>query len=92
MNGGAIRHDEARHRFETEVDGHAAHLEYRLQGDVLVITHTEVPEAIGGHGIAGKLVQAAVDFAQAQGFKVDPRCAYAEAWMRRHPEYAGLLA
>jgi predicted GNAT family acetyltransferase len=48
-----------------------------------------VPEAIGGRGIAGKLVQAAVDFAQAQGLKIDPQCAYAEAWMRRHPERSG---
>ena len=92
MNDTMIRHDTARQRFDAEVEGHAAHLEYRLEGGVFVIVHTEVPEAIGGRGIAGKLVRAAVDFAQAQGLKVDPRCAYAEAWMRRHPEYDGLKA
>ena len=92
MNGIAIRHDAQRQRFETEVEGHAARLEYHLKGDVLVIVHTGVPEAIGGRGIAGKLVQAAVDFAQAHGLKIDPRCAYAEAWMRRHPQYDDLRA
>ena len=92
MNGIAIRHDEERQRFEAEVEGHAARLEYRLEGEVLAITHTEVPEAIGGRGIAAQLVQAAVDFAQAQGLKIAPRCAYAEAWMRRHPQYAQLRA
>ena len=90
MNDIAIRHDAQQQRFDTEADGHAAHLEYRRHGDVLTITHTEVPEAIGGRGIAARLVQAVVDFAQARGLKIDPRCAYAEAWMRRHPGYGEL--
>ena len=38
------------------------------------------------------LVQAAVEYARAEGLKVDPRCSYADAWMRRHPEYQGLRA
>ncbi len=89
MNDIAVRHDAERQRFETEIEGHAARLEYRLRGDALAITHTEVPEAIAGRGIAGKLMQAAVDFAQAQGLGIDPQCAYAEAWTRRHPERSG---
>jgi predicted GNAT family acetyltransferase len=89
MNDIAIRHDAQRQRFEAEIEGHATRLEYRLRDDALAITHTEVPEAIGGRGIAGKLVQAAVDFAQAQGLEIDPQCAYAQAWMRRHPHRSG---
>lgn len=90
MNDSAIRHDETRHRFDIEVEGHAAHLEYRLRGEVLVITHTEVPEAIGGRGIAGELVQAAVEYVRDAGLKVAPICSYSADWMDRHPEYASL--
>jgi predicted GNAT family acetyltransferase len=90
VNGTAIRHDRRRHRFETEVEGHLGYVEYSLGDGVLAIDHTIVPAAIGGRGIAGHLVQAAVDFAQAQGLKIDPRCEYAAAWMRRHPQYARL--
>jgi predicted GNAT family acetyltransferase len=92
LNGIAIRHDMQRHRFETEVDGHVGYVEYFLDDGVLAIIHTIVPPAIGGRGIAGQLVQAAVDFAQARELKVDPQCSYAEAWMRRHPQYASLRA
>ena len=92
MSGIDIRHDARRHRFETEVDGHVGYVEYCLEGETLVIAHTIVPGAIGGRGIAGQLVQATVDFAQARGLKVDPQCSYAEAWMRRHPQYASLRA
>ena len=92
MNAIAIRLDAQRHRFDTEVEGHAAHLEYHLKGDVLVIVHTGVPEAIGGRGIAGKLVQAAVEYARDAGLKVAPVCSYSLEWMDRHPEYASLRA
>ena len=87
MNDIAIRHDAQQQRFDTEADGHAAHLEYRRHGEVLTITHTEVPEAIGGRGIAGKLVRAAADYARGAGLKVAPVCSYSAEWMNRHPEY-----
>src|SRR6476619_5755370 len=41
-----IDHQPQRERFATTIDGHEAELEYRREGDVLVITHTGVPEAI----------------------------------------------
>lgn len=79
-----IEHQQDRKRFATTLDGHEAELDYRREGDVLVITHTGVPEAIGGRGIAGALVQAAVDFAREAGLRVRPACAYAASWMDRH--------
>ncbi|HSD17834.1 MAG TPA: GNAT family N-acetyltransferase [Thermomonas sp.] len=85
-----IAHDPARHRFTAEVDGETAYLEYERGDDVMVITHTIVPPAIGGRGIAGDLVRAAVEHARAEGLKVDPRCSYADGWMRKHPEYEAL--
>ncbi|HET6396295.1 MAG TPA: GNAT family N-acetyltransferase [Pseudoxanthomonas sp.] len=87
-----IRHDADRRRFETEVDGHPAELTYRLDGTVMWITHTGVPEPIGGRGVAGRLVRAALDHARAAGWRVVPACSYAAAWMRRHPDYADLVA
>ncbi|RZA21130.1 MAG: N-acetyltransferase [Lysobacteraceae bacterium] len=87
-----IRHDDASHRFLVEVDGHAGHLEYEHRDGVMVITHTIVPSAIGGRGIAAALVKAAVEHARDEGLKVDPQCGYAEAWMGRNPDYQGLRA
>lgn len=79
-------------RFATEVDGEQAHLDYEMAEGVMHITHTVVPEAIGGRGIAGRLVRAALEQARNEGWKVKPVCSYAEAWIGRHPEYADLLA
>ena len=47
-------------RFELTVDGAVAELIYRRRADRLVLLHTEVPKALGGRGIGGQLVQAAV--------------------------------
>lgn len=87
-----IRHDAAGHRFLTEVDGHLAHLDYRPVDGGIAITHTIVPPEIGGRGIAGALVRAALEQAQAAGWRVEPQCSYADAWMRRHPEFESLRA
>lgn len=87
-----IRHDLATQRFVTVVDGVPGYLEYELADTVLTITHTVVPPAIGGRGIAARLVQAALAHAREAGLKVDPRCSYADAWMRRHPENDDLRA
>lgn len=89
---GEIEHDEAAFLFRSEVDGHAGLLAYELDGDTMRILSTEVPEAIGGRGIAGALTQAALDHARAEGWKVEPVCPYVQAWIERHPDYADLVA
>lgn len=81
----------ARDRFETTVDGVQCVLEYQLHDGVMTITHTGVPEAVGGRGIAGALTRHAFDEARRQGWRVVPACAYASAWLVRHAEYADLV-
>lgn len=90
--GPAIRHDEAGQRFVVDIDGHLGVLEYTLAHGVMRLVHTGVPAAIGGRGVAGDLVRNALDFARTRGYKVRPECAYAAAWMQRHPEQQDLLA
>lgn len=88
----AITHDGQGHRFVTSANGHEASVEYELGDGVMTITHTLVPKEIGGRGIAGHLVRAAMDHARAAGLKVVPQCSYADSWLQRHPDYAGLRA
>ena len=88
----SIRHDAAHHRFSTEVDGHTAYVEYVPGTDAIAITHTIVPAAIGGRGIAGDLVRAVALHARNEGLRIDPQCSYADAWLRKHPEFEGLRA
>jgi predicted GNAT family acetyltransferase len=86
-----IRHNIAESRFEATVDGDLCVAGYRMVGGVLLMTHTEVPAALEGRGIAGQLVRAALAHAGANGLKVEPRCSYVRSYMRRHPETHALL-
>ena len=78
-------------RFVYRIDGAEAQLQYRRNGRRLILVHTEVPDELGGHGIGGQLVQAAVDDARANGLTLAPWCPYARNWLERHPhEVAGV--
>lgn len=79
-------------RFEAVLPGGVALCAYRREGQVLLMTHTEVPPALEGRGIAAALVQAALAWARAEGLQVRPLCSYVVAYMRRHPETQDLLA
>lgn len=87
-----IEHLPEQGRFQATVEGQRCEADYRLQGNVMAITHTGVPPRLEGRGIAAALVQAALDHARANGLKVSPLCSYARAYMQRHPETLPLLA
>ena len=70
-----IRHNAALQRFEATVDGELARADYRMDGNVMRMVHTEVPHRLEGRGIAGcQLVRAALEHARAAGLSVLPRC------------------
>lgn len=84
-----IEHDLQKTEFRTSVDGHTAHLIYRLSDGGLDVRHTLVPDEIGGRGIASVLVKAAYDYALAHNLTPVATCSYAVKWLERHPEYHG---
>lgn len=86
-----VSHRPEASRFECDVPGGPALCVYRRQGDLLLLTHTEVPPALEGRGIAAALVKATLDWARAEGLRVRPLCSYVAAYMRRHPETQDLL-
>ena len=87
-----VIHNDTARRFESLVDGHLSVAEYQLSDGVMHMTHTLVPSALRGRGVAAHLVQAALDHAKEQGLKVNPLCSYVALYMERHPETQGLRA
>lgn len=87
-----IVHHADQGRFEWPLDRGSAECVYRRHGDLLLVTHTEVPRAYEGQGLAGHLVRALLDWARAEGLRVRPLCSYVAAYMRRHPDTQDLLA
>jgi hypothetical protein len=83
--------NEARHRFEVSLDAETAYAEYRLAAGEITLTHTEVPKAFEGRGVASQLARAALGYARAQGLKVIPLCPFMAAYITKHPEWRDLV-
>jgi predicted GNAT family acetyltransferase len=87
-----VRDNRAEQEFELDVEGHRAIAAYQREGDTITFTHTLVPKAIEGRGVASKLIRAALDASRDEGLKVIAQCPFVAAYIERHPEYRGLLA
>lgn len=92
QSSSAVTHINGACRFEAHTAHGVAELCYDLAGDLMRITHTEVPHALRGQGWAAQLVAAALQLARQQGWRVRPSCSYARVYMQRHPETQDLLA
>ena len=91
MEAVTVQHEPSASRFCVQLDGNEAVLQYRWQGQVLDLYHTEVPPVFRGRGIAEQLCRAAFEYAKANGLRVVPSCPYISGtYLKRHPEYAPL--
>ncbi len=82
-----------RSRFELERNGLTAILEYRRTGNgPVLLTHTQVPDELSGHGVGSRLVRGALDELRARGMRIVPLCSFVAAFVARHSEYEDMLA
>jgi len=76
----------AEHRFETQENGLTVFANYREHDGRYILTHVEADPGLRGTGAAARLMDAIVGHARAQSLKLIPRCSYAVAWFRSHPD------
>ena len=81
-------------RYELMLAGeHVGELVYRNRGEnVVAFLHTEVDPTAQRRGLGSALVAGALDDARRRGLRVVPLCPFVDAYVRRHPEYADLVA
>jgi predicted GNAT family acetyltransferase len=87
----AVRDNKAQHRFELDAGGEPAVAYYSLAPGVITFSHTEVPASLWGQGIGSRLVRGALEAARAQNLKVEARCSFVSAYLRKHPEFSDLV-
>lgn len=80
-------------RYELRLGGDVVgQIRYATEPGVVVLVHTDVAEAIEGMGLGSFLVRGALDDLRARGLEIVPVCPFVSAYVRRHPEYADLVA
>ncbi len=85
-----VIHNPAQNRFEVHLGDELAMAEYMQNKNNIIFTHTEVPPAFEGQGVGNQLAKFALDYAKAQGYKVQPLCPFIKAYVLRHPEYKAI--
>ena len=89
----AVRNNAEESRYELLVDGKVlGEILYRTRLGRVVLLHTEVLPAAEGGGLGSRLVAGALDDIRARDLRVVPLCPFVAAYIRRHPEYADLVA
>jgi predicted GNAT family acetyltransferase len=74
-------------RFEERVGDSVAFLSYSIDDkNQMTIWHTEVPPSLQQMGIAGKLVEEAVQLASRDSSRLRIVCPFAKEHLARHPE------
>ncbi|WP_433085242.1 GNAT family N-acetyltransferase [Dactylosporangium sp. CA-052675] len=85
----AVSDNAEHHRFEIRVGGERAGMAfYRLDGDSIVFTHTEVESSFEGQGVGSKLANGALTLAKDRGLTVVAQCPFIAAYLKKHPELA----
>jgi predicted GNAT family acetyltransferase len=82
----------ALNRYEMTVDGETAFVAYVRRGDAVTLVHTEVPQAMAGHGVGSTLARAVLEDISRRDLRVVPECAFMAAFIARHREFADLVA
>jgi uncharacterized protein len=86
-----LRDNPSQSRYELRVDGRlVGRADYYLDGDRVVLPHTEVDSVHGGKGLGNRLVRFALDDVRAQGRSVVPSCSFVATFISRNPEYQDL--
>lgn len=86
-----IKNDKT-HRFELTINGHIAFIDFTQRGtDVVKLIHTEVPEELGGRGIAAVLVEKTLQYLEEHHFTLFPICPYVFAYIKKHPEWKRIV-
>lgn len=88
MTDTVIEHKDNAQRYSLWQDGHEAYLTYQDRGDgTRIITHTIVPDQLGGQGLGKMLVKRAVEDAIDDGLKLASSCWFATGLIEKTPDW-----
>lgn len=87
-----ITHDQNNHKFITKIDDRDCYLNYNLpRKNIIDFYFTYVPGELRGKGIAAKLVEEGLKYAEKNKLQVIPSCSYVNIYIHRNEKYMSLL-
>ena len=87
MENDDFKINEKANRFEMQVQGQTAIIDYIFNDDVYQLTHIKVPENLEGKGHANAIVEKALNYIKDHNHKVAPLCSFVVLYISRHPQW-----
>lgn len=84
--------NEDKKRFEIEVDGHYAFIDYKMLGKDIALVHTETDPELAGKGAAGAVVEKTLQYLEDNNVILHPFCPYVFTYIKRHLEWKGIVS
>jgi uncharacterized protein len=84
--------NETANRFEMNVNGNIAIIEYKQYPVKIALLHTEVPPQLEGKGAATAIIEKTLAYIEKNDFKLIPLCPLVVAYIKRHPEWKRIIA
>ena len=81
-----------KNRFEAEIDGHQAIIEYSVKPNILILKHIEVDKELSGRGVATEMTESVLLEIELRGLKVIPECPFIKNYINKHPEWESILS
>lgn len=79
------------HRFEFYIDDTVAFMEYKLNGDSILLKHTKVPIELQGRGIGNALILKSLEEIEKKALRVVPLCPFVKSFLHKNPDWNRLL-
>jgi hypothetical protein len=81
----------AEKRFEIELNGYFAFIDYRETTHEIALIHTEADPELAGTGAAAAVVEKTLNYIEESGKKLLPFCPYVFAFIKKHPEWKRIV-
>ena len=84
--------NEEKHQYEFHIESYTPRIEYiKSSNGEIYLTHTEVPAALGGHGIGSQLAEKVLTDIERQGLRLVPLCPFVAGYIHKHPEWKRIV-
>ncbi len=83
--------NDAKKRFEIEIEGHFAFINFGETENQIALVHTEAETELAGTGAAAAVVEKTLNFIKQSGKKLLPFCPYVFAFIKKHPEWKAIV-
>ncbi|MBA6415521.1 N-acetyltransferase [Colwellia sp. 6M3] len=86
-----LEHNVEESKYEFHIGEHIAYITYDDQNGDMHLTHTIVPDALAGKGLAKTLLEAVLQQIKKDNKKAVAKCSYIVNYQQKHPEASSLF-